>query len=419
MFSQQVSPPNYQESKQKSLQKHVSEPFTDNISDKNANSTSSGERIISRRVISLPFEPIPHCICFTRDSKYVFVAMYSSVNILNELKEEQEAQYGDRAQMDEEERTKWPDHPVSLCCVNIHSQRIVECERIWKYFRDDEHVSCMAISPNGARIAIGTSLGQLIVTGVPNLTGDIGKDNEEDFSPMVSKLWSSESMRRGLSALNQNGGIGNSPEDDDDDDDLDGSVTAINWSPDSNWIVCGMVSGTIAFWKEQAGKQPLFCREYNAESVHIEAINSLSICGALLATGADDGNVVIHDLSLDRKLSVLSRFDKVHGGRMVNSVSLGQLPFRDGQSSYAESLLMTAGADNVVQCIAFRTALPAGEKTVILLSGYIREGNIRSPMEIIFICSQFYGSVWRLETSNSEQQSDEETSGPFLHAPNV
>ena len=349
------------------------------------------KRTISRRIIPLPFEPIPHCICFSRDNKYVFVAMYSSVNILRELREEQEAEYGDRAQMDEEERNKWPDHPVSLCCIDIRSQRVVECERIWKYLRDDEHVSCMAISPNGARIAIGTSLGQLIVTGVLNLTGDIGKDNEEDFSAMMTKLWSSEDSRkgmqglRGLGALHQNGGFGPSATAEEEEEDPDGSVTAIDWSPDSKWIVCGLASGAIKFWKEQPAnrrlsaqldktlkhwmgkskvdrKQKLFSCKHYLDGMHIEAINSLSICGSLMVSGADDGNVVIHDLletfvdsndATDCSPSVLGKVDKIHGGRMVNSVCLTK--------NYAEEnillpstgfFMVTSGADNIVHCVS-------------------------------------------------------------------
>eukprot|EP00486_Rosalina_sp_Unknown_P004274 CAMPEP_0201571036 /NCGR_PEP_ID=MMETSP0190_2-20130828/13606_1 /ASSEMBLY_ACC=CAM_ASM_000263 /TAXON_ID=37353 /ORGANISM="Rosalina sp." /LENGTH=617 /DNA_ID=CAMNT_0047995273 /DNA_START=79 /DNA_END=1929 /DNA_ORIENTATION=- len=214
---------------------------------KQNNNDDSG-RLIKRRIIALPFEPIPHCICFTRDNKYVFVAMYSSIQILRELNEELQEEYGD--QPIPEDMKKWPDHPVSLCCVNVNTEKIMECQKIWKYLKEDEHVSCMAISPNGARIAIGTSLGQLIVTGVLNLTGDF--DDEEDFNPILQKIWSSEMTDDGGTVgpniMKNNRGLIVEQNGIDDDEDTDGSVTAIDWSPDSDWIVAGYASGTIKFW---------------------------------------------------------------------------------------------------------------------------------------------------------------------------
>ena len=151
------------------------------------------------------------------------------------------------------------------------------------------------------------------------------------------------------------------------------------------WIVCGLASGAIKFWKEQPAnrrlsaqlnkhlkhwmgaakverKQKLFSCKHYLEGMHIEAINSLSICGSLMVSGADDGNVVIHDLletfvdsndGADSEPSVLGRVDKIHGGRMVNSVCLTK--------NYAEEnilvpstgfFMVTSGADNVVHCVS-------------------------------------------------------------------
>jgi len=285
--------------------------------------------------------------------------MYSSVTILKELHDEFEEEYGQKTVPDH----KWPDHPVSLCCVNVHSQQIGECEKIQKYLKDDEHVSCMAISSNGARIAIGTSLGQLIVTGVLNLTTEQNED--EDFNPLLQKIWSSQML----------------PEN---NENTDGSVTAIGWSPDSDWIICGHASGVIKFWKRSEErrmsvqlnksinkwmgkakvdrKNKMFECKYYLEGLHIEAINSLSIRGSLMVSGADDGNVVIHDLletfvdnkdNKDNSPITIGRVDKIHGGRMVNSVSL--------TSNYSEQnslipsngfFMVTSGADNIVHCVS-------------------------------------------------------------------
>lgn len=327
-------------------------------------------RLIKRRIISLPFEPIPHCICFTRDNKYVFVAMYSSIQILKELNEELQEEYGD--QLIPDDHKKWPDHPVSLCCVNVHTEKIMECQKIWKYLKEDEHVSCMAISPNGARIAIGTSLGQLIVTGVLNLTGDF--DDEEDFNPILQKIWSSD-MTLSFGDNNNN---------DNEDDDTDGSVTAIDWSPDSDWIIAGYASGVIKFWKRNEErrmstqlnrtiktwmgaanvqrKNKMFDCKWYLEGLHIEAINSLSIRGSLMVSGADDGNVVIHDLletfidskdNIDNSPITIGRIDKIHGGRMVNSVCLTKNYSEENLLIPSTGFFMvTSGADNIVHCVS-------------------------------------------------------------------
>ena len=351
----------------------------------NNNNNNNNGRLISRRIISLPFEPIPHCICFTRDNKYVFVAMYSSHQILKELNEELEEEYGDNVPSD---HRKWPDHPVSLCCINVHSQKIMECEKIWKFLKEDEHVSCMSISPNGARIAIGTSLGQLIVTGVLNLTGDF--EDEEDFNPLLQKIWSSEMLVTGFKnpfmKTNKSGLLSSNNNDDDnnDEEDTDGSVTAIDWSPDSDWIICGYASGVIKFWKRNEErrlstqlnrtikqwmgaanvqrKNKMFDCKWYLEGLHIEAINSLSIRGSLMVSGADDGNVVIHDLletfidsndNEDNSPITIGRVDKIHGGRMVNSVCLTRNYSEENLLIPSTGFFMvTSGADNIVHCVS-------------------------------------------------------------------
>eukprot|EP01084_Bolivina_argentea_P028279 52579_1 len=352
--------------------------------DLNESSEQNGGRLISRRIVSLPFEPIPHCIVFSRDNKHVFVAMYSSSTILKELNEELEEEFGGRAFMDDEALSKWPDHPVSLCCVDVHTQRISECDKIWKYLGEDEHVQCMAISPNGAQIAIGSSLGQLIVTGVLNLTSDFdGDDAADEINPELQKLWSSNMLRPASAAAEESTN---------NDHESDGSITAIDWAPDSNWIICGHASGVIKFWNKieaekaqtqsqrrlstqlnktinqwmtsaKVDRKPkMFDCKWYLEGLHIEAINSISIRGTMMVSGADDGNVVIYDLlqtfidekknSEDTSPITIGRIDKIHGGRMVNSVALSK--------NYSEQNLLiptnahfmiTSGADNIVHCV--------------------------------------------------------------------
>lgn len=52
------------------------------------------DKSIKQKIISLPFEPIPHCMCFTKDDKYIFVAMWASVQIITELNEELKEEHG-------------------------------------------------------------------------------------------------------------------------------------------------------------------------------------------------------------------------------------------------------------------------------------------------------------------------------------
>jgi len=347
-------------------------------------------RLISRRIISLPFEPIPHCLCFTRDNKYVFVAMYSSQQILIELNEELEEEYG--ADSVPAEARKWPDHPISLCCINVHTSKVLECDKISKYLGDDEHVSCMSISPNGARIAMGTSLGQLIVTGVLNLTNDF--EDEDDFNPLLQKIWSSHSVQLPAS------------EPATDIEDTDGSITAIDWSADSDWIICGHASGVIKLWKKNTErristqlnrtirawmgaakverKNSMFSCKYYLEGLHVEAINSISIRGSLMVSGADDGNVVVHDLletfidspdNKDNSPITIAKVDKIHGGRMVNSVCLTRNYSEDNLLIPSTGFFMvTSGADNIVHCVSLLDVVRESARNINLADRASKRG---------------------------------------------
>ena len=171
---------------------HHQQQQYNNIDDMKRNNNNNDERIISRKIKSLPFEPIPNAIKFTRDNKYIFVAMYSSQEILKELIEELEEEYGQSFDQitDKNARTKYPDHPIPLIVINVNTRIIRECREIYEYLTPNEHIQCISISPNGARIAIGTNNGNLIVTGVLKLTGDF-EDADADFNPLLEKIWSS------------------------------------------------------------------------------------------------------------------------------------------------------------------------------------------------------------------------------------
>jgi len=284
--------------------------------------------------------------------------------------EELEEEYGGRDNMDDEARNKWPEYPISLCCVNVHRQQIRECEKIWKYMKDDEHVSAMSIGANGARIAIGTALGQLIVTGVLNLAGDDNdEDDDDELNPLLQKIWSSTFE-----------------EADESKEDVDGSVTAIGWSPDCEWIVCGYASGNIKLWRKEKKerklsvqlnshlkkwmrnakvnrKNKLFQCVKTIRGAHMEAITSLSISGSLMTSGADDGNVVVHDMlnifadvndnALANGPITVGRVDKIHGGRMVNSVCLSGIYSEENALVPSTGhFLVTSGADNIVHCVS-------------------------------------------------------------------
>eukprot|EP01083_Nonionella_stella_P011395 32388_1 len=324
---------------------HMMESQNQKQKDLNESSEDNGGRFISRHTISLPFEPLPHSIVFSRDNKHVFVAMYSSETILRGLIEDLEEEFGGRDNMDDEalrlfSLRKWPDHPVSLCCVDVHTKRLSECEKIWKYLGEDEHVQCMAISPNGAQIAIGSSLGQLIVTGVLDLTDDFDDDAEE-INSSPQKLWSSNMLLKDKDKTTNAS---------------DRSICAIEWSPDSNWIICGHASGAIKFWNKIEEKLQTFDYKHHLQSTVCAAINSISIRGTIMVSGSDDGNVIIYDLSQtiidsgsndDTSPIAIGRIDNIHGGRMVNSVALTK--------NYSEQpnahFMVTSGADQFVHCV--------------------------------------------------------------------
>merc|ERR1712154_287708 len=122
-----------------------------------------------------------------------------------------------------------------------------------------------------------------------------------DFNPLLQKIWSSN-MDESKSKERE---------------DADGSCTAIGWSPDCEWIVCGYASGNIKLWRKEKKerklsvqlnshlkkwmrnakvnrKNKLFQCVKTIQGAHVEAITSLSISGSLMVSGADDGNVVIH-----------------------------------------------------------------------------------------------------------------------------
>jgi len=347
-------------------------------------------RTLTRRIVPLPFEPLAHCLSFTRNNQYVFVGMQSSVVILQELNEEWEEEYGGAGDDDGggddggAPQPKYLDHPCSLCCVHVHSQKVNECDKLRPFLKDDEYVLCITISPNGARIAIGTNMGQLIVTGVVNLTGEYtdGDDDEDDYNPLLLKIWSSNQEKLLLQSQQQNSNSNNN--DTGDDSDGHGAINAIEWSNDNEWIVCGHASGAIQIWKKNTErrlstqlnktikhwmgaarikrKNTMFSCKYVVDGIHVEGINGISLKGSLMVSGADDGNVVIHDLSetfidalenSDNSPMTLGRVEKIHAGRMVNSVCLSSNCSEENLLVPLAGLFMvTSGADNIVHCVS-------------------------------------------------------------------
>ena len=130
------------------------------------------------------------------------------------------------------------------------------------------------------------------------------------------------------------------------------------------------------------------------EGFHNESINSLSIEGSLLVSGSDDGSIILYDLydtfvddgnlgttirannnyncinnksdsdsddseseseneSNNSAPSTLAKIERLHGGRMVTSVSLSRNYCEASVLVPTSALFMvSSGADNVIHCLS-------------------------------------------------------------------
>ena len=109
----------------------------------------------------------------------------------------------------------------------------------------DEYVKCFSISPDGQRIAIGTSLGRLIVTGVRALTGIIEPDGNDNAS--LWRVWIDDE-----NSSNNNNNNNNNTKNKKHNGYFksDGELSCICWSADCEWLISGYYSGSIKLWKK-------------------------------------------------------------------------------------------------------------------------------------------------------------------------
>ena len=299
--------------------------------------------------------------------------------------------------------------PCTLICIDVTTKMVRACKRINDLMGYDEHVRCFSISPDGQRIAIGTSLGRLMVTGIRALTGASAPDGNENAS--LWRVWvDDESINRNNNNNNNNNNNDNS----NGYFNSDGGLSSVCWSADCEWLISGYYSGSIKLWKKNKEprlsinvnkvvsimmkranvqrKSKVFTCKWMLEGLHVESINSFSIQGSLLVSGSDDGTIIVHDLcqtfvddgnlnavinnnnnnsnnnnninnnnnenesengSNNSAPSTLARIERLHGGRMVTSVGLSSNYSEESVLVPTSGLFMvSSGADNVIHCLS-------------------------------------------------------------------
>ncbi|ETO35401.1 hypothetical protein RFI_01662 [Reticulomyxa filosa] len=210
------------------------------------------QRVISRQIVRLDFEPVVRGLAFTKDSSKVFVAMMST---RKRFEEEQNKENDEDEDDDEEEyldgveeQIKRPDKPCTLAIVDVATKNTMSCGPINALMRDKEYVNVLALSPEGFYLAIGTNYGRLMVCQVQMLLDattvkKTGARNTITGHIVDTRVWVSNDT-------NDSDALTKFLHTDDYRATGEMSITSIAWSVNEDWITTGHGNGDIYLWKQ-------------------------------------------------------------------------------------------------------------------------------------------------------------------------
>ena len=272
------------------------------------------KRNVQRKIVTLPFQPVCKALEITNDGKYAFIAMYSSYEIIDELKTEREE--------DGLNTEDILDDPISLICVKLDNQKIIQCLEFSALLDRNEYCHCFCISPDGKKIAIGTNEGKLIIY--------------HDINDLIENK---PLLKNKNCTVYKN--------------DDRGVMFSICWSENSKWIICGYC-GVIQIWRKKKFKCEYEMYHTLEGQMCFRDISRMNVIGCLLICGGYGGDINIYNLKdvymgkLDSKAMLVDRIDGPHDGRMVTSVI--------NVSNYCadcKKYIVSVGADDKIKGFVF------------------------------------------------------------------